>query len=78
VSLILSNKHWGVAKFQYHMAPRASTLKGMEASVKECLDSISGLQIQQPVCVFPVMLHLNIMVRFANQSVHFIFAYGEG
>ena len=39
-------QYWGAAKFQYHTASRASTLKDMERIVKESLDSVPLLQIQ--------------------------------
>ena len=38
-------QYWGVAKFQYRTASRASTLKDMERIVKESLDSVPLLQI---------------------------------
>jgi hypothetical protein len=50
----------------------------MEATVMECLDGVSVLQIQRYICTFPVRLQLNTWSRFANQSAHFIAAYGEG
>ena len=40
-------QYWGAVKFQYRTAARASTLKDMERSVKECLDGISVLQIRR-------------------------------
>ena len=40
-------QYWGAAKYQYRTASRSGTLKDMEENVKECLDSVSLLQIRR-------------------------------
>ena len=38
-------QYWGAAKAQYCVVPRAKTVREMENTVKECLDSVSLPQI---------------------------------
>jgi len=38
-------QYWGVAKYQYHAAPRLTTAAEMERTVKDSLDSVPLLQI---------------------------------
>lgn len=55
-------QYWGAAKARYRVAPRAKTLREMEAIVKECLDSVPLQQIRRSVFFFFVffsfVLHL--------------------
>jgi hypothetical protein len=70
-------QYWGVAKFRYRAAPRATTIANMEKTVRDSLDS-APLQIQQLVLFFLSCLHLILFSRFANRSASFITAYREG
>lgn len=40
-------QYWGAAKLQYRATSRSSTLRDMEALVKECLDNVPLLQIRR-------------------------------
>ncbi|KAI0245324.1 hypothetical protein BJV78DRAFT_1277445 [Lactifluus subvellereus] len=55
-------QYWGAVKAQFHEAGQAKSIKEMEQTVIQCLDSVTLLQIWW----------------FANQAACFILAYGEG
>ena len=78
-------QYWGAAKARYRVAPRAKTLREMEAIVKECLDSVPLQQIRRSVFFFFVFFFHSFCIssvvvplRFADRSARFVAAYREG
>ncbi len=71
-------QYWGTAKLQFCIAGHARTLEKMKRKMLGCLDDIPLEQIQRCIA-FPFFYSsTETLCRFANRSVHFIFAYHQG
>ena len=66
-------QYWGAVKAQYRVVPRAKTVREMENTVKECLDSVPLPQIRRSVllslflpsflCLIFISVHLGSQIE---------------
>ena len=73
-------QYWDAAKLRFQSMGHVATIADMEKIVKACLDDILILQIRRDVVLHSFSCHSPSLClsRYANRSVHFILAYGQG